>query len=117
MWLRRSRAGKVRSRLPVCRWIDAGFCASAHTQDVRSGSKGEILAASRCFPLYPRKRTQVRHHYMSEKCRYCCKSLFASLNTNFPGRTRGDQTLIWGTTLSSDELTGDFGNGLEATSI
>src|SRR6266404_1840297 len=49
--------------------------------------------------------------------RYCCKSLFASLNTNFPGRTRGDQTLIWGTTLSSDELTGDFGNGLEATSI
>src|SRR5258708_5905196 len=23
MWLRRSRAGKVRSRLPVCRWIDA----------------------------------------------------------------------------------------------
>src|SRR6476619_7273240 len=38
MWLRRSRAGKVRSRLPVCRWIDAGFCASAHTQDVRSGS-------------------------------------------------------------------------------
>src|SRR6266849_10627282 len=39
MWLRRSRAGKVRSRLPVCRWIDAGFCASAHTQDVRSGSR------------------------------------------------------------------------------
>src|SRR6266850_7643337 len=47
----------------------------------------------------------------------CCKSLFASLNTKFPSRTRGDQTLIWGTALSSDELTGDFGNGLEATSI
>src|SRR5712672_3281365 len=54
---------------------------------------------------------------MSVVGRFCCKSLFASLNINFPGRTRGDQTLIWGTTLSSDELTGDFGNGLEATSI
>src|SRR5258708_1889620 len=26
--------------------------------------------------------------------RYCCKSLFASLNTNFPGRTRGDRIII-----------------------
>jgi hypothetical protein len=25
----------------------------------RCGSKGEILAASRCLPLYPRKRTQA----------------------------------------------------------
>src|SRR3954453_20538855 len=33
----RSRAGKVRSRLPVYRWTDAGFFASAHTQDVSSG--------------------------------------------------------------------------------
>jgi tripartite-type tricarboxylate transporter receptor subunit TctC len=39
MWSRRSRAGKVRSRLPVCRWIDAGFCASAPTLDISSGSK------------------------------------------------------------------------------
>jgi hypothetical protein len=30
----------------------------------------------------------------SVKCRYCCKSLFASLNTNFPGRTRGDRTIL-----------------------
>jgi len=33
-----ARLGRVRSGLPVCRWIDAGFCASAHTQDVRVGS-------------------------------------------------------------------------------
>jgi hypothetical protein len=26
--------------------------------------------------------------------RFCCKSLFASLNTNFPGRTHGDRTII-----------------------
>src|SRR6266699_89525 len=32
------------------------------------GSKAEILARSRCFPLYPRKRTQVGHRAMSEKC-------------------------------------------------
>jgi hypothetical protein len=70
----------------------------------------------RCL-LDAQERTSRSGGDTSEKCRFCCKSLFASLNTNFQGRTRGDQTLIWGTTLSSDELTGDFGNGLEATSI
>src|SRR3978361_1155764 len=47
----------------------------------------------------------------------CCKSLFASLNTNFPGRTRGDQTLIWGTTFSSAEITGDSGSSREVRLI
>src|SRR5260221_8132832 len=36
--------------------------------DVSDGSKGEILAGSRCFPLCPRKRTQIGHRAMSEKC-------------------------------------------------
>jgi len=31
-------------------------------------SKGEILARSRCFPLYPRKRTHVGHRAMSVSC-------------------------------------------------
>ena len=34
----------------------------------RPGSKGEILAGSRCFPLCPRKRTQIGHRAMSERC-------------------------------------------------
>src|SRR5258707_13250816 len=34
------------------------------------GSKGEILTRSRCFPLYPRKRTHVGHRAMSEKCQW-----------------------------------------------
>src|ERR1019366_6289499 len=32
------------------------------------GSKGEILAKSRCFPLWSRKRTQVRHRWWSGSC-------------------------------------------------
>src|SRR5258705_14002193 len=36
--------------------------------DFRFGSKGEILARSRCFPLYPRKRTHVGHRAMSVSC-------------------------------------------------
>src|SRR5258706_5613140 len=36
--------------------------------NVRDGSKGEILARSRCFPLYPRKRTHVGHRAMSVSC-------------------------------------------------
>jgi hypothetical protein len=48
---------------------------------------------------------------------YCCKSLFVSPITNFPGRRRGDRILMWGTTSFCDELTGDFGGAFEATSI
>src|SRR5215475_13304732 len=51
MWSRKSRAGKVRSRLPVCRWTDAGFCAPAYTQDVRFGSLADMPCPGRhvCF--------------------------------------------------------------------
>src|SRR6267378_7639924 len=38
--------------------------------DFRCGSKGEILARSTCFPLYPRKRTHVGHRAMSVSCQY-----------------------------------------------
>src|ERR1700693_5571945 len=64
--------------------------------------KREILAASRCFPLFTR---------------LCCKSLFVSPITNFPGCRRGDRMLMWGTASFYDELPGDFGGAFEATSI
>src|SRR5258706_8171136 len=35
---------------------------------VRDGSKGEILAASRCFPLCPQNRTSLNAVGMSETC-------------------------------------------------
>jgi hypothetical protein len=38
------------------------------------GSKGEILAASRCFLLWPQQRTSLNSVGMSVRCRYCCKS-------------------------------------------
>jgi hypothetical protein len=44
------------------------FELSFRVENVRKGSKGEILARSRCFPLYPRKRTQVGHRSMSVLC-------------------------------------------------
>jgi hypothetical protein len=49
--------------------------------------------------------------------RYCCKSLFASPIANSPGRTFDDRIIICGTTSYCGELTGDFGNGLEAISL
>src|SRR5450759_3730577 len=36
--------------------------------DVRWRSKGEILATSRCFPLYPRKQTSGVRAGMSVRC-------------------------------------------------
>src|SRR6266481_3267628 len=34
---------------------------------------------------------------------YCCKSLFISPITNFPGRRGSDRILMWGTTSFCDE--------------
>src|SRR5438093_470401 len=42
---------------------------------------------------------------------------FCLADPDFPGCTRGDRTLMWGTTSFCDELTGDFGGAFEATSI
>jgi hypothetical protein len=50
-------------------------------------------------------------------CRLCCKSLFASLITKFTSCRRDFRINMWGTTSPGDELTGDFGNELEAISI
>src|SRR5512133_2033105 len=47
----------------------------------------------------------------------CCKSLFASLKTIFPGRRRDDRTIMWGTTSTSAQLTGNFAGAPEDTSI
>lgn len=53
----------------------------------------------------------------SELGRYCCKTLFGSLKTNFAGCGRGDRLIVRGTTATSDEFTGNFGSALEGTSI
>ncbi len=60
----------------------------------RNGSKSAPPDAADLGPFNSQQRTLQLPAAMSARCRYCCKSLFASLNTNFPGRTRGDQTII-----------------------
>src|SRR5471030_652426 len=54
---------------------------------------------------------------MSASGRFCCKSLFAQMITNFPSCRRGFRVNMLGTSSHSDELTGDFGNEPEAISI
>jgi hypothetical protein len=54
---------------------------------------------------------------MSQKCRYCCKSLFAGGASNSPSRRRGDQIIMWVTTPPCAKLTGDSANGFETTLI
>jgi hypothetical protein len=49
--------------------------------------------------------------------RLCCKTVFVSPNTDFPGRGCGKRILMWGTTSFCDELTDDFGGAFEATPI
>src|SRR3982074_3580563 len=54
---------------------------------------------------------------MSQRCRLCCKTLFAGRDTNFPSCRCDNRIIMWGTTSSSDELTGDFDSRLKVTSI
>src|SRR5258705_11308434 len=44
----------------------SGKCGTE--RHVRSGSKPEILAASKCFPLYPQDRTSLNAVGMSVSC-------------------------------------------------
>ena len=54
---------------------------------------------------------------MSAPGRYCCKSLFALVIKNSPGRRRDFRVKMWGTSSPDDKLTGDLGNVIEAISI
>src|SRR6476619_6679279 len=49
--------------------------------------------------------------------RYCCKSLFALMIKNSPGRRRVFRVKMWGTSPPEDKLAGDLGNVIGATSI
>jgi hypothetical protein len=56
-------------------------------------------------------------YLMCEKCRYCCKSLFALVIKNSPGCRRDFRVKMWGTSSPDDKLTGDLGNAIETTQI
>src|SRR5215831_16857458 len=49
--------------------------------------------------------------------RYCCKSPFALMIKNFPGRGRDFHVKMWGTSWLDDKLASDLGNPIEATRI
>jgi len=75
-----------------------------------------VSAMSAVSPLYPRQRTSSVRPATSEKCRYCCKTLFAAWDTNSPSRRCDDWMTTWGTTLQRAKLMGDSGIGFEALS-
>ena len=54
---------------------------------------------------------------MSGYGRYCCKSLFALMIKNSPGRRRVFRVKMWGISSPDEKLTGDLGNVIGATSI
>jgi hypothetical protein len=56
-------------------------------------------------------------HGMSPPGRFCCKSLFALVIKISFGCTHDFRVKMWGTSLREDELAGDLGNVIEATSI
>src|SRR3979411_1799906 len=76
-----------------------------------------ILRVRQSLPVCPDHRTFSESVGMSQRCRLCCKTLFAGRDTNFPSCRCDNRIIMWGTTSSCDELTGDFGGGPETTSI
>src|SRR5258708_21467 len=62
-------APQVEDHTLAYRRTGAGLCITAKwAADVGDGSKPEILTASRCFPLYPSKRTSGGRAGMSVQC-------------------------------------------------
>jgi len=59
----------------------------------------------------------VLHLLTTALGRYCCKSLFAQVTKNSPGRRRDVRVKMWGTSSPDHKLTGDLGNATEATKI
>jgi hypothetical protein len=49
--------------------------------------------------------------------RFCCKTLFAPVIKNFPGRRRDFRIKMWGASSPDDKLTGDLPNEIETTHI
>jgi hypothetical protein len=66
--------------------------------DVSVGSKGKILAGSRCFPLCPRKRTQIGHRAMSVSCQKR-KCPLTRLIQTISGAAAQREGLEWGDRL------------------
>jgi hypothetical protein len=57
------------------------------------------------------------HTGSAAQCRYCCKSLFALVIKNSPGRRRDFRVKMGGTSSPDDKLTSDLGNAIVAISI
>ncbi|MGB8080444.1 MAG: hypothetical protein WCF83_08255, partial [Pseudolabrys sp.] len=51
-------------------------CGAKSNRDVRVGSKGEILDASRCFPLFTQQRTSLNGVGMSVRCQERTRDAF-----------------------------------------
>jgi hypothetical protein len=96
------RRGGIERLLDEACFVSGATVLELAQQCLVWGSKAEKLQLSKCCPLFSR---------------LCCKALFGSLKTNFLGCGRGDRIIMWGTTATSDEFTGNFGSALEDTSI
>src|SRR3979411_3072612 len=77
-------------------WTDPRVGKTASCYEFSKGDFHDLRQAdekSPTSPLCPHERTSSARPVMSEKCRFCCKTLFASPTANFPARTCGDLIL------------------------
>jgi hypothetical protein len=75
------------------------------------------LGGGREVTRVPTATTPFAAVQKSANGRFCCKSLFALVIKNSPGRRRVFRVKMWGTSSPDDKLTGDLGNVIEAISI
>src|SRR5262249_13371017 len=74
-----------------------------------------ITSRSALVRLHPKTLRDCGPTGWSARCRYCCKSLFAQVTKNSPGRRRDFRVKMWGTSSPDGKLACDLGNVVEAT--
>src|ERR1700682_294942 len=75
---------------------NAAFLCRRRTMEMQQVVDSNYLRAQPRGPLYVGELTSSAWSHKSEKCRFCCKTLFGSLKTNFPGCRRGERIIVWG---------------------
>jgi len=105
------KKGVLRYRTPLEK-LTSGFPKGSPSRPERCLNANRQSDSFMSLEIAPRNSNHI-----PGGTRYCCKSLFAQVTKNSPGRRRDIRVKMWGTSSPDGKLAGDLGNVFEGTRI